>query len=180
MMVSEILEQDHGQLSELLRELELSLRQDDPGHSFALLDLFWARLAMHIRAENLYLFPAILNTPRKLFYDRSDLPSFEEAETKVESLRSDHNFFMDELSKAVKTFREILAKDERGENLAESLDTITERVKAVSQRLQSHNVLEEDQVYKWAALILSASDLLDLGTALRRELENLPPRFRAR
>ncbi len=86
---------------------------------------------------------------------------------------------MDELSRAVKTCREILANAESPQHVAEQLDTIRERVRAVSLRLESHNALEEDQVYKWPGLILSASDLQGLRAALRRELENLPRRFAA-
>jgi hypothetical protein len=171
-------EHDHERLSDLLHDLKSRLHHD-PGQAFQLLDLFWARLAVHIRAENLCLFPAILNAPRELLDNDGGVPSFEEARMMVESLRSDHNFFMDELSKAVKTFREIMAKDETSHYVAEQLATIPERVDAVSLRLESHNALEEDQVYKWPRLILSASDRQDLEAALRRELENLPGRFAA-
>ncbi len=66
-MVSEILEHDHEQLSELLHGVKSNLHQHDAGQGFELLDHFWARLAVHIRAENLCLFPAILNAPGKLF-----------------------------------------------------------------------------------------------------------------
>jgi Hemerythrin HHE cation binding domain len=176
-MVSELLEQDHAQLSELLNELEQNLGQHDPGRGFAILDLFWARLAMHIRAENLWLFPAILNARRESFYNHGDAPSFEEASAIVERLRSDHNFFMDELAKAVKTFRVILATNQKAGDLAEQLETVRERVKAVSLRLQQHNELEEDRVYKWAGLFISAGEVENLSTAVRQELENLPPRF---
>ena len=178
-MVLRILEQDHELLSELLHDLQSGLQQQDAARTFELLDLFWARLAVHIRAENLCLFPTILNAPGELFRNCGGGPSFEEAKTMVESLRSDHNFFMDELSRAVKTFREILANAESPPHVAEQLDTIRERVRAVSLRLESHNALEEDQVYKWPGLILSASDLQGLRAALRRELENLPRRFAA-
>lgn len=175
-MVFRILEQDHELLSELLQDLQSVLQQQEAARAFELLDLFWARLAVHIRAENLCLFPMILNAPRELFRDRGGVPSFEEAKTMVESLRADHNFFMDELSRAMKTIRAILP-DAESPHVAEQLDTIRERVDAVSLRLESHNALEEDQVYKWPRLILSASDLQGLRAALRRELENLPPRF---
>ncbi len=178
-MVVRILERDHSLLSELLIDLQSRLQQQEAARAFELLDLFWARLAVHIRAENLCLFPTILNAPRELFGTNGGVPSFEEVKAAVEGLRSDHNFFMDELSKAVKTFREIMAKDETSHHVAEQLAPIRERVDAVSLRLESHNVLEEDQVYKWPSLILSASDCQDLEAALRRELENLPGRFAA-
>jgi hypothetical protein len=178
-MVVRILEHDHSLLSELLIHLQSRLQQQEAARAFELLDLFWARLAVHIRAENLCLFPAILNAPRELFGTNGGVPSFEEVRAAVEGLRSDHNFFMDELSKAVKTFREIMAKDETSLHVAEQLAPIRERVDAVSLRLESHNALEEDQVYKWPGLILTASDLQNLKAALRRELANLPQRFAA-
>jgi len=178
-MVSEILEHDHEQLSELLHGLKSNLHQHDAGQGFELLDHFWARLAVHIRAENLCLFPAILNAPGKLFSNRGGVPSFEQAKTMIARLRSDHNFFMDELAKSVKMFRETIANAENPEHVLVQLATIRERVDAVSLRLESHNALEEDKVYKWPGLILSASDLQNLEAALRCELENLPGRFAA-
>jgi hypothetical protein len=178
-MVSEILEQDHQQLSELLRDLKSGFHRHDAGQAFALIDRFWARLAVHIRAEHLCLFPAILNAPGELFGKGSGVPSFEEAKTIVETLRSDHNFFMEELARAVKTFREILASGESLHHVAGQLETIRKRVDAVTLRLESHNALEEDRVYRWPGLMFSASDLQNLEAGLRRELENLPQRFAA-
>jgi iron-sulfur cluster repair protein YtfE (RIC family) len=178
-MVSEIMEHDHEQLAELLHGLKSHLHQHDPGHGFELLDHFWARLAVHIRAENLWLFPAILNAPGKSFSNRDGVPSFEEAKTMIARLRSDHNFFMDELAKSVKKFRETIANAENPEHVLVQLDAIRERVETVSLRLESHNALEKDQVYKWPGLILSAPDLQNLEAALRCELENLPGRFAA-
>ncbi len=84
---------------------------------------------------------------------------------------------MDELAKSVKMFRETIANAENPEHVLVQLATIRERVDAVSLRLESHNALEEDKVYKWPSLILSASDLQNLEAALRCELENLPGRF---
>jgi iron-sulfur cluster repair protein YtfE (RIC family) len=177
-MVLGILEQDHESLSELLHDLKSSLQQQqDARRTFELLDLFWARLAVHIRAENLCLFPAILNAPPELFRAGDGVPSIEEAKATIESLRSDHNFFMDELARAVKTFREILANAQSPQHVTEQLETIRRRVDALSFRLESHNSLEEDQVYNWPGLILGTSDLEDLTAALRQELDNLPGRF---
>jgi iron-sulfur cluster repair protein YtfE (RIC family) len=178
-MPAKVLEQDHEQLAELLLELKSGLQQHEVRQTFEQLDRFWARLAVHIRAENLCLFPAILNAPRQLFRNRDDVPSLEEAKTIIESLRSDHNFFMDELARAVKTLRRILANAENPCDVADHLATIRRRVDAVSLRLEVHNALEEDQVYKWLDLIISASDREGLRTSLKRELERLPPRFAA-
>lgn len=87
----------------------------------------------------------------------------------VESLRSDHNFFMDELSKAVQTFREILADVGSPQHVAKQLDTIRERVDAVSLRLELHNALEEKKVYRWTESHLTrlrAGRFVTLSSAL--------------
>ena len=176
-MVLEILEQDHESLLELLHDLKSSLQQQDASRAFELLDLFWARLAVHIRAENLCLFPAILSAPTERLRAGHGVPSVEEVRATIEGLRSDHYFFMDELARAVKTFREILANRQSPLHVTEQLETIRRRVDAVSLRLESHNALEEDRVYKWPGLILGTAQLEDLTVAIRRELHNLPGRF---
>jgi hypothetical protein len=176
-MISKILEHDHEQLAELLHPLMSDLLKHDAGKTFELLDFFWARLAVHIRAENLCLFPAILSAPRELFSKDVGVPSFDETKTILEQLKTDHNFFMDELAKGVKTLRELLAKEKTVQHVDAELTGVQERVNAVSLRLESHNALEEDQVYKWPSLILNAASQQDLEVALKRELENLPPRF---
>lgn len=178
-MIPGILEQDHESLSELLHDLKSGLQQQDAARTFELLDLFWARLAVHIRAENLCLFPAILNAPTECWRESDGVPSVQEVRATIESLRSDHNFFMDELARAVKTFREILANAQSPHHVIEQLETIHQRVDAVSLRLDSHNELEEVRVYKWPGLVLSTAQLEDLSVALRRELDNLPSRFAA-
>lgn len=178
-MLLEILEQDHESLSELLHDLNSGLQQHDASRTFALLDLFWARLAVHIRVENLCLFPAILGAPPELFSAVDGVPSIEEAEATIESLRSDHNFFMDELAMAVKTFREFLAGAQSPQHVTEQFERVRQRVDAVSLRLEPHNQLEEVRVYRWPGLLLGTSELEDLTVALRRELDNMPGRFAA-
>ena len=174
----EILEQDHESLTELLHDLKSGLQQQDAQRTLELLDLFWARLAVHICAENLCLFPAILNAT-ELFRTGDDLPSVEEVIATIESLRSDHNFFMDELARAVKTSRKTLPNAHSPQHRTEQIETIRQRVDAVSLRLESHNALEEDLVYTWPGMILGTAELEDLTVALRRELDNLPSRFAA-
>lgn len=178
-MLLGILERDHESLSELLTDLKSRLQQEDVSGTFELLDLVWARLAVHIRAENLCLFPAILSASPELFSAGDGVPSIEEAEATIESLRSDHNFFMDELARAVKTFRKILADAQSSQHFTEQLETIRQQLDAVCLRLEQHNKLEEDRVYKWPGLILGTSELEDLTVALRRELDNMPGRFAA-
>lgn len=106
-MVRRLLEEDHNQLADLLAELKSRLKGGDAQEVFAALDVFWARLALHIRAEHLCVFPAILNAAPAKFSARDDVPSFEEESAAIETLRADHNFFMDELAKAVKSLREV-------------------------------------------------------------------------
>ena len=176
-IVSELLGADHESLADLLRELQLELQQHELARSFKLLDLFWARLAVHIRAENLCLFPKLLNAPRKLFNERRGVPSFERVKRTIENLRADHNFFMDELSSAVKTIRTISSESESPQEVARQLDTISERVVALSERLIAHNVLEEDHVYTWPGLIFSSSEVERLAAEMKHEIENMPERF---
>ena len=65
--VESLLEDDHAALGELLAELDSELAKPNFVRGFELLDLFWARLAVHIRAENLHLFPALANAPASRF-----------------------------------------------------------------------------------------------------------------
>ena len=174
-MVPSALEEDHNQLADLLSDLKSRLNGGNAPEAFAALDIFWARLAIHIRAEHLCLFPAILNAASEKFNLR-DVPSFEETSAAIETLRADHNSFMDELSRAVKSFRELLA-DERRLDKGARLDEIKRRVETVALRLESHNVLEEEQIYNLPDLILSTSEREQLSVAIERELNNLPERF---
>lgn len=174
-MVLRALEVDHIQLADLLSDLQSRLNGGNAQEAFAALDIFWARLAIHIRAEHLCLFPAILNAAPPKFNIR-DMPSFAEVSAAIETLRADHNSFMDELTKAVKSFRELLA-DERTIDKGAGLDEIKRRVEAVALRLEAHNVLEEEQIYNLPDLILSTSEREHLSVAIERELKNLPPRF---
>ena len=173
--VSDLLGADHESLATLLSELQIELRKHVPARAFDLLDLFWARLAMHIRAENLYLFPAIVRAVPS--HNVAGMPTIDEVKSAVDKLRSDHNFFMDQLSKAVKTMREVTLAGEKSTAFAGQFEAIRDRVNAVTTRLIAHNELEEEQVYRWAALILGRPELESLSMALKRELENMPPRF---
>lgn len=174
-MVEQFLEHDHQALSALLDELEGSLQLSDPARACELLDLFWARLATHIRAENLCLFPAILDADAELFLERG-LPSIDQARAAIARLRTDHNFFMDELAKAVKLMREVVAAPEKNDTSLLIADA-RQRIAAVKQRLVEHNAFEEGQVYRWPAVLLSGPALTSLTAAVRRQAERLPQRF---
>jgi hypothetical protein len=176
-MLADLMEKDHELLDHLLQRLECALRRRDVVRSFALLDRFWARLAIHIRAENVCLFPAILNAHPKIA--GGIVPSLAEVERVIEQLRVDHNFFMDQLSGAVKTMRQFLSSSDTYTQWKRTreVNSIRARLREVASRLKAHNQLEEEHVYKWPALMLNAADSEKVYEVLRREIENLPPRF---
>jgi hypothetical protein len=73
----DLLERDHEELDGVLGELLLALDHGERDESFARLDLLWARLAIHIRAEHLCLFPAILDAPPALLSGSGGTPRLE-------------------------------------------------------------------------------------------------------
>jgi hypothetical protein len=171
-----ILEHDHASLDQLLTQVDQALAAPDQDKAFELLDLFWARLAVHIRAEHLHLFPALVNESSK-FSGKDSLPSFAEVEETIARLRADHDFFMKELADMMKNVGEIREKhssfDEDGRRLRE-------RLSVIRTRLKSHNKLEEEHVYVWPARVLESETLAALVSRVQHELENLPPRFEHR
>jgi iron-sulfur cluster repair protein YtfE (RIC family) len=164
----DLLHHDHEELSTLVDQLLAELDSNNATRAFALLDLFWAKLAMHIRAENLHLFPTILNKSKST--NAPLVPATEVVESAIKTLKDDHNFFMDQLAQAIKAMRKSMDK-------CTSLAPIKTHVLSVTDRLVAHNALEEQQVYKWPASILSPQELESLSAALKKELDNLPPRF---
>jgi hypothetical protein len=175
-MIEEFLLEDHESLAALLDDLKIAIEKPDLLRAFELLDRFWARLAVHIRAENVCLFPAILNAPAKLFVAENGLPDIEEARAAIAQLRGDHNFFMDELARAVNTMRELLSAEQH-ENEREQIESVRRRVFAVASRLEEHNKLEEEKVYHWPRIVLTPPELARLNDAIRYEIRNLPARF---
>lgn len=172
--IESLLEGDHESLDQLLVELDAELTKPNNPRAFELLDLFWARLAVHIRAENLHLFPALANTPPSHFTGKGGLSTAEEAHNILLSLRSDHDFFMKELAQMVKVARNARAGegDARGE-----AKNLRKQLAVIRKRLETHNRLEEKQVYLWPSLLFDDKAVTALGKRLRHELENLPPRF---
>ena len=160
---ADILERDHRELDGLLAELlrELARDEPDPVTAYHRLDLFWARLAVHIRAEHLVLFPALRESAK------DDASKSDKLAAVLVELRHDHDFFMKELARAVKALR--LVADFGNE--AETFDRIRPLVAAVAARLAAHNDLEERSVYPRADLSPSAR------SAIQKELTNLPNRF---
>lgn len=167
---------DHAQLGELLEQLIGALEANDVARSHASLDLFWARLAMHIRAEHLHLFPAILHAlSQSRNVDTGDAPSPTEAQSTIERLREDHDFFMRELSQAIGITRKLLANAEGA--VADQLLDVRKRIGAIYVRLVKHNEIEEKGIYLWARNLLIEADQAELAAGVQKELENTPPRF---
>jgi hypothetical protein len=173
----ELLAEDHEALAELLSALLAEFAERDAPAAFAHLDLFWARLAMHIRAEHLHLFPAILGAlPGDPGKCADGTPSTTKAREAIAQLRSDHDFFMHELARAVKIMREFPTQN-GSSNEAEVLDNVRQIISAVNDRLKLHNTLEEELVYRLPEKLLEVADQSALEVQIRDELKNLPPRF---
>jgi Hemerythrin HHE cation binding domain len=166
-----LLAHDHSELDSALAELVSALAGGDAARSLQRLDFFWARLAMHIRAENIHLFPTLLRAVEAS--PGSRVPTPEEIRDIVRQLREDHDFFVNELTAAVKQLRALSRSDQPSD-----LREVTEKIDAVSRRLETHNTLEESQVYHWAALLLDPPAQSALNENIRHELQNLPHRFR--
>lgn len=166
--VESLLEDDHASLDQLFAELDLALAQPDNARAFELLDLFWARLAVHIRAEHLHLFPALSHATSKRSVE-SVVPTREEVEMTIGQLRSDHDFFMKELAQLMKAARQ------NGPGAGD----IRKRLAEIRKRLEAHNQIEERQVYVWPSLLFDEATVAALKEQVRLELENMPPRFSA-
>ena len=174
--MNDVLVDDHAEVGALFGDL---WREFDGGGArgvFEKLDYLWARLAVHIRAEHLHLFPALLNASVGSRGDGTDgAPTPGEVRAAVERLREDHDFFMRELAGAVNAARELAAQD--GPPDSELLLQIKGRASAVANRLAEHNRVEEGQVYLWPVALLAESELDSVREGMKREIENLPPRF---
>ena len=155
------LSDDHNAVGEVLKQLLTALDSNDVATSHSKLDLLWARLAVHIRAEHLHLFPAVTNR----------LP---DAQVIVDQLRMDHDFFMRELAQAIAILRDLSI--DRAAYEAE-LRAVGDAVRAVEKRLATHNDVEEDEVYRHLGIILTHTEQSDLLARINAELQNRPPRF---
>lgn len=175
MRLSTFLSNDHVALAALQEDLLLALGKGDLPQSFYLLDLFWAKLAIHIRAENVCLFPAIIKAATDGPTDKADLPQRDEVRAVLTGLRNDHNFFMDQLAKAVATMRKLMANPEPA--LGEQVSEVLKRIHDVAERLTIHNETEESLVYEWPEKLMDELELTKLTRAVTHEVENVPPRF---
>ena len=169
------LSDDHRAVNEVLNELLTALHNKDVGVSLSRLDLLWARLAVHIRAEHLHLFPAVIN---RLTASRDAVaaPDLSEAQSVVAKLRADHDFFMRKLAHSIGVLRELRRSVDSPEEEAK-LNEVRDVVLEVSKRLENHNEIEENQIYRWTTTILTEPEQIELATQIRAELETRPPRF---
>ena len=173
---AERLTRDHAELGDLLNQLFAALDSNDVSRSYATLDLFWARLAIHIRAEHLHLFPAISRAvSRNLTAHGEDVPPPGDEQKTIAELRDDHEFFMRELSDAIAIMRELLVNPEA--DVVAQLQGVRERIDGVQRRLVKHNEVEEEGVYLWTRNLLSEAEQAELSMLVNKELENTPPRF---
>jgi hemerythrin superfamily protein len=156
----------------LLGAVLAALEGENSVEAFETLDLFWARLAMHIRAENLHLFPSLLNKMEDGESQCQHLPLLE-LQNGIERLTADHNFFMQQLARAIRILRETTIAS----NSVVELETVREIVGEVSERLTAHNEMEEIVIYQMPAKLLSDEECSELATLIQRELKKLPPRF---
>jgi hypothetical protein len=170
-----VLADDHSEIDILIGDLLAALEEGEKSKTFACLDLLWARLAVHIRAEHLCLFPSILEAD---FSDTCSNLTFHEAQRAIDTLRLDHDFFMRELGTSVNAIRnQEDASDHEAVN--KQFQEVRRSIVEVQTRLAKHNELEEHQVYKWVNVLLDETKRSVLADQIRRELENMPARFRS-
>jgi hemerythrin superfamily protein len=153
---SHILSSDHSDVDELFTVAFAALDRGED--AFAAIDLLWARLAVHIRAEHLHLFPA-LSTIAERISDTTAMP------TTLARLRDDHDHFM-------KTFASVVKDLRQGE-----VSDVRRRLTDVAARLAEHNDIEEKEVYPLVEKWLNEKDRQDLYRGIVSELEHAPPRF---
>lgn len=172
-----ILTNDHVELGALLLELLNSLDEANADEAYARLDTLWARLAVHIRAENVQVFPDILRTlDAQRAAGRQDVEQSAMLRASIERLRSDHDVFMSELKDAVKAVRKVI-DDRDGKQASVVLRSLLHRLGTLERAFENHN-REEDSVYPMAASVLDSAEMDDLMNRVRRELAALPPRLR--
>jgi len=161
----DILEADHRELETLLAATIEAICSGDLERSYSTVDLFWARLAIHIRAEHLHVFPAIL---------ASETGDTSRTAAAVIRLRADHEMFIRELARAVKALRLAFSS----ENVPETLNVVGTLLDDVRRGLEVHNEIEEKEIYTLLeAPYIDPRSLPILATGIKKELGNYPPRL---
>ena len=167
-----LLSEDHNDLALLLSAVFDALEMRNPWEVLARLDFFWARLGMHIRSENLHLLPAIAARVDKSFNQEGVRP----IDQALAQLREDHDLFMHQLAGGIKSMRE--ATTVSLANAGVRMSELEMMLLELRRRLEVHNRLEEDIVYRLPRTLLDEAAQSDLESEVRKELENLPPRFK--
>lgn len=157
-MSDELLTSDHRELDVLFEQVFGCLDAADRDGTYKSLDLFWARLAMHIRAEHLHLFPALAKAGDPWL------------RAVLDRLRAEHDLFMKELASAIKQLRAPTPEWDR--------HGLRERLATIRSVLAEHNKVEEEDVYPEARLGDGGHISGGLREAILKELKNLPPRFK--
>ena len=158
-----LLSRDHAEVDVLLDNALKKFETQDAESAFTALDFAWARLAVHIRAEHLHLFPGALEVSR-----REAVPDIDET---LERLRRDHDFFMHEFGSAIKSMRSMTDETKGG-----IMRDAARALLAIRDRLIEHNAIEEERIYPLCAL-MSERDGDVISRFVSKELNNLPPRF---
>lgn len=83
---SQRLVDDHVALDELLKHLQSTLNHGQIDAIYGELDRFWAKLAVHIRAEHLHLFPTVLQGLAEPAAVQFSVPTLAEARINIERL----------------------------------------------------------------------------------------------
>jgi hemerythrin superfamily protein len=172
---SQKLADDHLRLDSLLGDVKSALANENLPLALTQVDLFWAQLAVHIRAEHLCLFPAVINAVKNFDPDAPDVPTRLEINKSIARLRADHDFFMKELSTVVQELR-VVSDEQRGVSKP-IVQSIHETLTAVERRLMDHNAREETEVYRWISKLLPPETTTELERAVTAQLESLPSRF---
>ena len=173
--MNNLLAADHSELDALLKELFAALDAGDAARVYQKLDFVWARLAMHIRAEHLHLFPALLRAFESPQARTKSGLSLENVISRIAQLKRDHDFFMRELSAAIKQIRKLQEINQA--EISPQLLSVREKIFDIRSRLKVHNEMEESEVYLWIDTLLDSAERADLNERMRKELENLPPRL---
>jgi len=168
-----LLSEDHHELDQLLVAVKSALEGNDARQIYSVLDLFWARLAMHIRAEHLQLFPSIVKNIEK---GHAELEWAGIVDKTIDALRDDHDFFMHELANAIKMTRELQREVDLNESDSRLIE-LRHKLATVSARLEKHNVTEEKIIYPLPHTLLAPAERSALANRIGRELENMPQRF---
>jgi len=166
---------DHLALDQLLGLLKSALHAGNVEVGHTRLDLFWARLAVHIRAEHLQLFPAVIDRLTQTASARTLAPTLSEARSIIKNLRADHDFFMHELAKSIGILRTL--SHEADVTIDKGTNLVGNAVIEIEKRLIVHNELEENQIYAWVANIFTEQEQAELTNRINIELDHRPPRF---